>query len=150
MMKKFFLPTIIVIILAISGYAYFFNNNNKPVLLVNDKKINLEIANTEATREKGLSGRSSLPAKTGMLFIFPFDIPESFWNQEMKFPLDVVWIDKNQVVGVGELPIDKGDNVTINSPTSVNLVLELPAGQAQKNDLKVGTKVNFKNIPNGQ
>ena len=46
-------------------------------------------------RLKGLSIKNTLNESEGMLF--PFDTPGeySFWMKDMKFPIDIIWIDSN-------------------------------------------------------
>ena len=44
-------------------------------------------------RSQGLSGRPNLAAGTGMLFVFEQAGSYAFWMKDMRFPLDMVWID---------------------------------------------------------
>ncbi len=63
--------------------------------------ITAEIADTKKKRGLGLSGRSTLPADRGMLFIFDQPNKHGFWMKDMNFPLDIVWFDKNRtIVGI--------------------------------------------------
>ena len=43
---------------------------------------------------KGLSGRQPLQAGTGMLFIFESLAKQSMWMPDMRFALDIVWLDE--------------------------------------------------------
>lgn len=53
----------------------------------------LEIANTEAERSKGLMFRRSLGQRSGMLFVFPSERHLNFWMQETYIPLDIIFLD---------------------------------------------------------
>ena len=102
-------------------------------------KIVAEIANTEEKRERGLSGRKNLPEDTGMIFIFEIPTRYSFWMKDMRFPLDIIWIDENKkIVAISE-NISPSTYPNSFSPTDpVKYVLEVNAGWAEKNGVEVG------------
>jgi len=52
----------------------------------------VEIADTDASREKGLMFRKSLPEGQGMLFDFHEEQPVGFWMQNTYIPLDMIFI----------------------------------------------------------
>jgi len=52
----------------------------------------VEIADTEAQREKGLMFRKNLPDGQGMLFDFKREQDVSFWMQNTYIPLDMIFI----------------------------------------------------------
>lgn len=114
---------------------------------VGDKKITLILAKSDKDRQKGLSGRSSLLEDQGMLFIFEKKGKYGFWMRDMKFPLDIIYIDDNTVVYLFENVPTGGQapNLTVYTPdTDANRVLELNAGGAKKYSIKKGTKITFK------
>ncbi len=57
------------------------------------KTYSIEIADDDATRQRGLMGRDSIPADHGMLFIFQDDTPRAFWMKNCKFPQDMLFFD---------------------------------------------------------
>lgn len=128
----------------------FFNNLltiNKPTrtLELGTVTLNVEIADTDKLRRLGLSGRSSLPDNTGMLFVFPQSFHHTFWMNDMKFDLDFIWINQGQVVQIHELvpaPANsKGVPKIINPDVNIDMVLEVPAGFVLQNKIQVGDKV---------
>ncbi|HEX7724561.1 MAG TPA: DUF192 domain-containing protein [Candidatus Paceibacterota bacterium] len=102
--------------------------------------IRVEIAATDAARERGLSNRTSLSADSGMLFVFPNAGMYGFWMKDMHFPLDMVWIGADQKVS-GVLPnVAPGSYPEIfYPPTDILYVLELPAGSAAEHAIATGT-----------
>ena len=58
------------------------------------KLIEVECVVSPIKLAKGLSGRESLKKGTGMLFIFDEIKKQSMWMPDMKFPLDVIWLDE--------------------------------------------------------
>lgn len=120
-----------------------------PQLTIGSTTLEVEIADTDPARIKGLSGRKSLPNLTGMLFIFPDSSLRSFWMNEMLFDLDIIWINDGQVVELSQkIPSPKNNNGTtfkINSSFPAQWVLEVPAGFIATHNIKVGDKVDLKN-----
>lgn len=107
------------------------------VVTAQGRTYNVEVAVTTEEQRLGLANRDDLAETGGM--IFPFKPPQlvSFWMKDMRFPLDIVWISNNKVIGVAnDLPIPKtGTDVTAlptyHPPAAVDYVLELNRGQAQ-------------------
>lgn len=97
-------------------------------------RIPVEIADTDASRARGLGGRASLGSGKGMLFTFPDAAPDrGFWMLDMRFPLDIIWIDQGTVTDVANLPAPTSTDFI---PEHVSLfpadrVLELNAGEAK-------------------
>ncbi len=111
-------------------------------------KVNVEIAETESARQKGLGGRVSLGADEGMLFIFPNQDRHHFWMKDLAFPLDFIWINNGKVVDIAvnipaepEIPDDLLKIYSSQEP--VNWVLEVNAGWAEWNGIKVGDSVEL-------
>lgn len=112
---------------------------------IGNTTIEVELADTQSARIKGLSGRTSLGNKEGMLFIFPEKSVQKFWMKEMKFPLDIIWIDGERIAGIvyGVEP-ETGDQLTIySSPEPVDKVLEVNAGTALAKGIKVGDVITL-------
>src|SRR5574341_1002590 len=65
------------------------------------EEVQAYVANTDAKRQKGLSGRESLGDNQGMLFVFEKpDTQPSFWMKDMKIAIDILWIDNDQIVQI--------------------------------------------------
>lgn len=111
--------------------------------------IDVEVADTEPRRERGLGYRDSLPADAGMLFIFDQSQPATFWMKGMRFSLDMVWIGEDRrVLGVSaDIPPQPGVSddqlARYASPAPVRYVLELNAGAAQRLGIAAGSELSF-------
>jgi uncharacterized membrane protein (UPF0127 family) len=83
---------------------------------------------------------------TGMLFIFPVPSLYGFWMKDMRFPIDIVWISDNRVVGISHnIPPAAQQSLVLPRyypPRPVSLVLELPAGTAVADGIVVDTPVS--------
>jgi uncharacterized membrane protein (UPF0127 family) len=96
---------------------------------------------------QGLSGRETI-GSDGMLFILPERRVPTFWMKEMKFPLDLIWIDGDRVIETTlnvpapdpATPLDQLPTYVPSEP--VTMVLEVPAGQAKARGLLPGAKLS--------
>lgn len=159
-MKAFVLTVIftllIFVVLTIFGYnnpLFVFINRTPPPaptpprltpLRVGSADYLVEIADTPEEQKMGLGGRKNLPKNQGLLFIFGQKDFYLFWMQNMKFPLDLIWIDDETVVEITKnVPVPAGSQkITTYQPTvPVNKVLEINAGEADRQKIGVEDKV---------
>jgi uncharacterized membrane protein (UPF0127 family) len=86
--------------------------------------------------QKGLSGRQSLASGTGMFFVFHSLAIQTMWMPEMKFPLDIVWLDETLSVihiSYGLQPCTSRQNCPrISSQYDAKYAIEMPKGDATK------------------
>ena len=59
---------------------------------IGKKTFTLEIADTDATQQKGLMFRDSMPENHGMIFVFGNEIVRNFWMKNTRIPLDIIYI----------------------------------------------------------
>ena len=69
-------------------------NFPRGTIKVDNIVLDVEIADTDATRTRGLMFRDKLPYSQGMLFVFKDSAVRSMWMLNMQFPLDVIWFDE--------------------------------------------------------
>ena len=106
-------------------------------------RYEVEIADTDASREHGLMDRRKMAADHGMLFEFPSRSPVTFWMKDTYISLDMIFIDADGTVRrIAERAKPMSEDL-IPSEASVTGVLELNAGQAAAIRLKPGDKVRF-------
>jgi uncharacterized protein len=134
---------LIGIIIIFSGCVKKDQKNN--VIIINNKEINIEIADSWPERVQGLSGRDNLCNDCGLMFIFDNKDEYSFWMKGMKFSIDIIWIDDNKIVYIVEnASLPRGDNIPSYIPVvPANKVLEVNAGFVKKNNIKLGDIVKF-------
>lgn len=113
-------------------------------------EIPVEIADTPATRKRGLSSREYLAPGRGMLFVFEKPGKWQFWMMNVQFPLDFIWIDSDhRVIGVtpNVPPLkDLTRPIWHTPPSPVKYVLEVNAGFAAKYNIQPGDEVLLSNI----
>lgn len=115
-------------------------------LVVGNRTISLEIADTNAARLSGLSGRASLTSDAGMLFLFPRSGVYPFWMNDMLFPIDILWISRGRVVDMVTLPPPAMGSTKIpqyKPSVEADMVVELNAGQAAELGLVKGATIRI-------
>jgi len=110
---------------------------------INEKVFNVFIADSEEEKRQGLIGYKSLSKNSGMLFIFDSPNMPHFWMKDMQFPIDIIWIYQNQIIGWSEnalpQPSALNDELIIYYPPSlVNMVLEVAAGTVRESSIRIG------------
>ncbi|MBT8399937.1 MAG: DUF192 domain-containing protein [Rhodothermia bacterium] len=100
------------------------------ILRSNDSylELDIEIADSDSARVRGMMQRTGFPPKSGMLFIFPFEEIQSFWMANTPVALDIIFADADStIVSISKYtrPLSQ-DNVVSDQPA--RFVLEVPAG----------------------
>lgn len=105
-------------------------------------ELEVEVRDDEAGRGLGYSGRESIGADEGMLFVFGEPVQPVFWMKDMLFDLDVVWILGGKVIQIHEkMPAPTKDDPVAKTMTPsepIDAVLEVAAGYVSERGIKVG------------
>lgn len=102
----------------------------------------VEVADTEASRERGLSGHAPLNDSEGMLFVFDTDARWGIWMKDMSFPLDIVWADAGGRIVHIERDVSPDTYPRIFAPpVPARYVVELPAGSVAKHAIAETSKI---------
>lgn len=106
---------------------------------INGKILKVEVVTSQEKQHLGLSGRKKLCSNCGMLFEFETASFKTFTMRGMNFPLDMVWVNGNEIVNISEKVLT--DVMHIKSEKEVDKVLELPSGTCERNSIKIGDKI---------
>lgn len=153
MIKNLFVALVIFAVVVLVALAWQFIADLKPAeqtdgnlaeLVVGEHAFLVESADTPILRSKGLSGRENLAENRGMLFTFDMPGVYSFWMKGMKFPLDIIWIKGERIIGFSEniSPDNSRPSIIYNPPDVVDKVLEINAGLVEKFGIKVGDRID--------
>ena len=120
-----------------------------PLTLPNGKVIRVELATDPTDQQRGLMYRTELAADRGMLFVFPQSGYHPFWMYHTLIPLDIIWLHSNRSIifisaDTPLCPPEKGENCPhYGEEQQAQFVLELAAGAAAANGLKLGETLRF-------
>lgn len=104
----------------------------------------LEKADTNESRIRGLSGREVLAENAGMLFVFDSDGEQCMWMKDTLISLDMIWLDSSKRV------IKIEENITPDTfptafcpPSPARYVIELNQGEIKKNRILAGDTIDL-------
>jgi len=126
--------------------AQEFRYAHATVITPKGVSIPVEVSDTPEKRSLGLGKRDKLVNGWGMLFVFEKRIPHSFWMKNMRFPIDIIWLDNQRIVELAENvpPPQEGESPKVMEPRlPSNFVLEIESGRARALGLKVGQKLSY-------
>ncbi len=152
-MKKL-VVLIVVIALLLGGYYYLQTQpdpsiKSMPIVtaIIKDQKFSLYAPNTDEGLRRGLSVLDHLEPDQGMIFRgLPVGV-QTFWMKDMKFNIDILWVNKeNQVIHI-VYEASKNNHSTLyknpaDNPSSY--VIELAAGTAEKYGIAPGDMVTIR------
>jgi len=121
----------------------------REVKFLNGQTVKVEVMSKEQDMMRGMMFRDSLPANRGMLFIHGSPGKYRYWMYQVRVPLDILWMDRqHQVVEISantppcqEKSAQQCPNYGGSAPAM--FVLELASGVAQKNNIKIGDRIEF-------
>ncbi len=123
------------------------NSYQRVNVTVNGLVLLADVSVTNEQRTKGLSVKDGLAENEAMLFVFDNEAEHIFWMKDMKFPIDIIWIDSDKTIVHIEhnlQPCGYGVLCPTYKPGQDSLyVLETVGGFAEKHDVVQGTRVQF-------
>jgi uncharacterized membrane protein (UPF0127 family) len=109
---------------------------------IGNKPFSIEIAISFKDQETGLMHRDSLDPDHGMIFISDTAKVQDFWNHDVHFPLDLLFLDeKANIVSIKHMkPYDETGTF---SDAPAKYTIELLGGTAANLGLKVGDHITL-------
>lgn len=97
--------------------------------------LEVQVADTQPRRIRGLMFQDQLPYDQGMIFVFESPGLHSLWMLNMQFPLDMIWFDgAGNVVHIEEnvkpckSALETASCTVVNPDTEAVYILEVAAG----------------------
>ena len=146
--QKKLVVALIILSAVIAGYFVYINSSGDSKICIENKKcFVIEIADSDYERTLGLGNRDFLDNESGMLFVFEKETIPGLWMKDMKFPIDIIWINSDfEITGIEKdlRPCVKGEICPIVYPSApVKYVFEINAGLSEKYNLSEGNRVLF-------
>jgi len=118
------------------------NMENIQKVTLNNKKYTLEIAQTEAEKRKGLGGRETLNAGSGMIFLYNQADYLQFWMKDTLVPLQIIFVNKCEIVDIQEMAVEKdpaNPQTIYKSKAKADRAIELNLNSISEN--AIGNKI---------
>lgn len=121
-------------------------------IVVGETQLMVDLAVEGHEQMLGLGYRNGLEEGTGMLFVNEQSAPRSFWMKGMRFCIDIIWIENDEIVGAAENACpdpdgtDDQDRERYASGEPVQHVLEVPAGWMSEQGYGPGTPVDLSGL----
>jgi uncharacterized membrane protein (UPF0127 family) len=128
------------------GCAKNFDENINAIGIDSGKgliKINVEIADDNNERGKGLMFRERLDENAGMLFVFEDEQYQTFWMKNTLIPLDIIFIGRNlQIADIKNAEPCKTEDCALYKSSKPSMyVLEVNGGFSARNGIRIGDKI---------
>lgn len=139
----------LVILIAIAGLSYSLHrvlsiSAPSQEVVIGGTNVQVDVAKTFAERKKGLSGSDPLTGNEGMLFIFDSSEQHGFWMKDMKYSIDIIWID--DLLQVVHIENDVSPNTypeVFYPDVPARYAVEVRAGFSDANGLELGDTVSL-------
>ena len=107
-------------------------------------KLDAWIADGPIRRSLGLSVVDTLDEDQAMLFVFDESGVYPFWMRDMKFNIDIMWLNENkEVVFIKERALVEDYPDSYNPGVQAMYVLEVVEGFVEKYGIELGTQVDW-------
>ncbi len=123
----------------------FTKHGNLDLLRGNETYLTLdiEIAEGDSAITRGLMQRTSMPDKSGMLFLMPEERVQSFWMSNTLISLDIIFINSNmEIVHIAKYTAPLSQE-SVSSAYPANYILEVIAGFTDSQGILEGDMVSW-------
>lgn len=107
------------------------------------RALHFEVVDTPILQQKGLSDRSRLSRNTAMLFTYDKPGERCIWMKDMRFSIDIVWLNAAQEITRVEHRVAPETYPETFCAANTQYVIEMNAGQAKSFDLSVGRRASL-------
>jgi uncharacterized membrane protein (UPF0127 family) len=140
-MKKFIL-VIAVVLLSVtacssSDKVVFYNGSGQKLA-----ELDVEFAVSQEEQQRGLMYRKELDQDSGMIFVYNRPRILSFWMKNTYLPLDIAFVDKNNVV-IDIFPMVPLSLESIRSTSEALYAIEVNAGYYAKRGITPGSRIEL-------
>jgi len=144
-MKQYFLACISSVLLTACSASNCPQGNPQITLMVKNKSLLAEVAQTQQSRVCGLSKRNNMPYNHAMLFVYPVNKVLKFWMKDTFIPLSIAFLDSDGVIlKIAKMnTLHKNEKATLIFHQAARYALEVNQGWFNENAIVVGDRVIF-------
>jgi len=110
---------------------------SNPHWIFKGQELDLELALTDKTREKGLMKHKALKNNEGMLFVYKEPKKLSYWNRNVSFDIDLAFFDSQSKI-ISLHMLKAMDETNVSAPKLAQYALEMRRGWFDEKNIRVG------------
>ena len=148
--KKRIITLVLMAIFLMSASFFLVERKEATIIVVSfpgGRELEAEVADTPEKLLFGLAFQETLPANSGMLYIFESTGQNHVWTKEYRFPVDLIWIDESHhIVGLKEnvAPCREDECPKYSSsPEAVRYAIQTEAGFIAREGITVGQELKY-------
>ena len=135
-----------IVPLTVAATALWWQSPPVPVreerIVIGGVMHRLLVADEPREHRRGLGNRDTLDADTVMLFTFPENGRHGIWMKDMRFAIDIVWLDdQNRIVHIEKEIAPETYPEVFTPEHDTRYVIEMHAGRASELLLEVGQQL---------
>ena len=135
---------ILFIIIGLAIIVFLSTQHYPSKLVMGGKTYMVDVSDSSYTQSKGYSGREPITRNEGMIFVFDTIDKHGFWMKDMKFSIDIIWMDDSYTINHIEKSVSPETYPKVFIPNEPGkYVLEVAAGEVDRLGVKIGDKVDF-------
>lgn len=124
--------------------SLFFNDSVTKTVWIKGYAFQLEVAQTDEARARGLMYRKVLAVGHGMLFVFSEEaLLPPFWMKNTYIPLDFIWVNEMGIVVFVFKNAQPQSEQLLYCVWPARYVIELPAGSIKHFGIAIGDRVRY-------
>ena len=108
---------------------------------IGGKRLRVLIADSFVKKMVGLMFRSGIGKDEGMLLVFGREARHGIWMHNMRFPIDIIWLDRGKCIVDFVESAMPTSRATYRPEKGAKYVLEVAAGFIKRNRIKKGVAV---------
>jgi uncharacterized membrane protein (UPF0127 family) len=139
------ITAVLAVVLYVAIVFVMDNMIGRTKLTLGDGVYSAKLATTQSAREKGFGGIDNVANDRALLMAFPSDGLWGIWMKDMKFPIDIVWLDSNKKVVHIEQNVspESSTDKTYYPRTPARYVVETAAGSVKAKNIKLNKAAIF-------
>lgn len=143
--RIFFLLALVVLAGVLKLYSLYIPTTK---ISINGQVLEVLVAKNYNHLYKGLGKRKDLGNHDGMLFVFNSRNQHTMVMRDMRFSIDIIWIDGDVIVDIApnvqtEIGKKEGEYIPYLAREKSTHVLEVASGSVQKFGWKIGDRIEY-------
>ena len=134
---------IVVICSALLLVAGLWPSTPRDQISIGSQKFSAEFVADLQAQAKGLSDRESLGKNEAMVFVFDKPDVRCFWMKDMKFALDIIWLNSRKQINATEQNLQPSSYPTSYCHVDAQYVVEVDAGTVKRLNSQLGEQLRF-------